>query len=214
MALDKRTWVNIAAGTVAIVAIVFGAKQCSDKQDACDEAQEWRKIVNDNTAAMNDATGTINDLRACLEDSIAEIAEKDTLVLQLRDSLNACREKLAKDCVPCNQKKKATAKKAPAKKAPAKKVCATPVASVAESVCDQAATVFVAPDTVRVRGNSARSDQIVVVNGDNSGTIIVNSNGNVNGNNIANINSDDAQKCEQFHSVRASVVVKRRIRCR
>lgn len=145
--LDKRTWVNIALGTVAAIAIVFGVKQCSDKKNAREEAQIWHETVDERNAAVTDASnaisaanGKIRDLR----DSVAVckdlIAEKDSTIAGLRDSLTVCRDakacactgkvgcdcKEAKGCDKCKKQAKPVAKKPVAKKPACKPAPAKP----------------------------------------------------------------------------------------
>lgn len=208
MALDKRTWANIAAGTVAVIAIVFGVKQCNDKRDASYEANQWHKMVNENTETMNNATGTINDLQLVLKEAAAEVAEKDSLIVDLRDSLIACREEKAKDCVPCKKKPVTTKKPVPAKKP----VPTKPVPVVTPVVADQTPDIYVAPDTVIVR-NTPKPAQTIIINGDNNGsvntgTIIVNGDNN----DVNNSNGTKKQKNENADL--GKVVMIKRVRCR
>ncbi|MBR2286273.1 MAG: hypothetical protein IJ866_02360 [Alphaproteobacteria bacterium] len=105
MAMDKRTWANIALGTVAVIAIVFGVKQCSDKRAARDEAQEWHTLVSKNNTALTDASNAVeaangriselNDENSALRDTIVV---RDSTIADLRDSLAVCREAKACAC--------------------------------------------------------------------------------------------------------------------
>jgi len=194
MAMDKRTWVNIAAGTVAIIAIIFGVKQCSDKQDAREEAQEWHSIVNRNNETLTDASNALTDANnriKDLTDSLAagknEIATRDSTIANLRDSLTTCLD--SKAC-PCKPKTKAPCKCK--KKTKTVKVAQKPCKPAPQKPCKTTTDVEVTSGENKfvVSGACTRPDQAVIVNGDNNGVVIVNSNGIVNANdNINGINN-------------------------
>lgn len=202
MAMDKRTWVNIAAGTVAVLAIVFGVKQCNDKEIAREQVKAHKESVRENneTAKNCDISnvicvldGRINELTDSLQTSKEIIAQKDSTIAVLRDSLDVC--KTGKGRCPCTPKKtnnntKPVAKPAPAKPAPAKPVAKpAPATPVVEVTSGEKKVVVYEPD--------AKPDQSVIVNGDNSGTIIVNANGIVENN--------DRKAQEQYKTAKNTV---------
>ena len=199
MTKDKRFWVNVAAGTVAVIAIAFGVKQCSDKNVARDSADTWRNEVTKSNGAMTDAINTIREYGELTEDLQGIIAQKDSTIAVLRDSLDVCREAKACKCktntakVGCGcAKKPAPVKKTtPAKPAP---------------VCDQKPVVEVVSgeNKVIVRDTDVKPNQQVIVNGDNSGTIVVNANGIVN-----TAAQSEQQKVYRIHSE-----IVKKVRCR
>ena len=217
MKTDKRFWSHVAAGTVAVIAIVFGVKQCSDKQDARQVAQQWRAEVNKKNEIMTEASSVLASAREEIDilenenDALRDtIAVRDSTIAVLRDSLDICQGK-KKECIPC--KKKAT----PAKKKPVAKktVSAKPVAAKP--------AVFVTKDTVIVSADAPKPSQGVIVNGDNNGQIIINANGIVNAN--GNVNGHDNQVNKAKDKVEAArraylescgqaVVLDTRVKCR
>lgn len=214
-AMDKRTWVNIAAGTIAVLAIVFGVKQCSDKQVAREEAQGWHARVNQNNETLTDARnalsaceGKIKDLTDELADREDVIAGQDSLILQLRDSLAVCREGQACPCTKgakCNCKPACpSCKKKPARTTrpvrttrPSRPTTTQPTTPVVEQKPVETVSVVSHKDSVVVTATATQKpDQAVIVNGDNNGVVIVNSNGvvNANGNVNGHDNNVDTQK--------------------
>ena len=213
MTKDKRFWVNVAAGTVAVIAIAFGVKQCSDKNVARDSADTWRNEVTKSNGAMTDAINTIREYGELTEDLQGIIAQKDSTIAVLRDSLDVCREAKACKCktntakVGCGcAKKPAPVKKTtPAKPAPAKPA----------PVCDPKPVVEVVSgeNKVIVRDTDVKPNQQVIVNGDNSGTIIVNANGIVNGVNTPSA-SDNRKQMMRGYSVTSRVYLGTRSKCK
>ena len=216
MAINKRLLANIAAGTVAVAAIVFGVKQCSDKNGARDEAKNWHALFNEKNEALINASnakdaankhidelkGEVGDLADSLIFKNGVIAQKDSTILQLTDSLAVVNGKLVecenskkakKDCG-CRGKKKTSVKK-PVAEAPAKEPCTV----VKTPECDQKPVVFVEKDEkkVVVKDTPKTPDQSVIVNGVNSGTIIVNANGIVSDNTIVNGNNNTVNSAKQ-----------------
>lgn len=229
MAKDKRFWAHVAAGTVATIAIICGVWQCSEKDDARFEASQWKKAYNDNKVSEEDLTnaeeaviaanGKIRELRDSVKVCKDLIAQKDSTILVLRDSLDTCRDAKACDCKPnaktvgcdCNKKvattnKKTTTKKtaqpAPAKPAPAKPAPAKPVVEVTSG-----------EDKVVIYDDAKKPDQAVIVNGDNSGTIIVNANGIVKD---VNTNAPSNNRKQMMNACRTTttVVLGTRSKCR
>lgn len=177
--LDKKNWITIAAGTIAAIAIIFGIKECSDKQDAVRDAEdlknsmlvEVRDGVNDLQKDAKDIKGAIQKHDADIKDAIQE---HDKTVNDKLDTLKAhCDKQKPCNCKPA--KKPVPAKPAPVKPAPVKPV----ETKVAVEVVSGENKVIVSKDV-------AKPDQAVIVNGDNSGTIIFNANGIVSGNAIVN----------------------------
>ena len=187
MTADKRFWTRIAAGTVAIIAIVCG---CSDKKESgCANAEVVAALGRVDSVLNNvqtriadlgkenenlrDEIGNLTDENDALRDTIVV---RDSTIAQLRDSLNDCRQ--SKECLPCKKKK------APVKKAPAKPVAVKP--------CEPKTIVEVVSgeNKVVVNNDAIKPNQAVIVNGDNSGTVIVNANGIVSGNAIVNGNNN------------------------
>ena len=241
MAINKRTWVNIAAGTVAVLAIVFGVKQCSDKKEAREEAQEWHSLVNNNNETLADAKNALSvresevkNLTDSLSASKGIIAQKDSTILVLQDSLAVVNGKL-EDCEKskaCPCKKPSTAKcgcnkKKTVAKKPVAKPVAQPCKKVEVPVCDQKPVVYVEQEetksVVKVDDCAKKPDQSVIVNGDNNGTIIVNANGIVNGNTIVNGNNNNVNTAEDKVAAArraylqscqgCAVVLKERVKC-
>ena len=112
--IEKNTWVNIAAGTVAVIAILFGVKQCGDKQSAQRDAEEVRKSVivdirNDVDGLRQDAQD-IKDLIVDHDNDIKDaIAGHDEKVNNKLDTLAAHCDSLKNSiapCKPCNKKQK------------------------------------------------------------------------------------------------------------
>ena len=213
--IDKRTWVNIAAGAVAVIAIVFGVKQCTDKRTARGEAQEWQNIIERNNDALTNAKNAIVAADAEISGLESEnsalrdtIVVRDSTIADLRDSLAVCRDakacacqgnktgcdcKEAKtncDCCKCEKPAKQAKKPAKPAKKPAKPAQPAKPAPVKPTPCPEQKTEIVAtPDTVVVRTNAHTPTQTVVITGDNNGNVIVNANGVVNAN--GNVNGHD-----------------------
>ena len=225
MAKDKRFWAHFAAGTVATIAIICGVWQCSEKDDARFEASQWKKAYNDNKVSEEDlsnaseaviaANGKIRELRDSVKVCKDLIAQKDSTILVLRDSLDTCRDAKACGCKPnaktvgcdCN-KKPATPKKAtPAKPAPAKP------APVQPSEPKKVVEVTSGEDKVVIYDDAKKPDQAVIVNGDNSGTIIVNANGIVKD---VNTNAPSNNRKQMMNACRTTttVVLGTRSKCR
>lgn len=107
--IEKNTWVNIAAGTVAVIAILFGVKQCGDKQSAQRDAEEVRKSVivdirNDVDGLRQDAQD-IKDLVVDHDNDIKDaIAGHDEKVNNKLDTLAAHCDSLKSSIAPCNKK--------------------------------------------------------------------------------------------------------------
>ncbi len=110
--LDKNTWVNIAAGTVAVIAIIFGMKQCSDKQSAERATEEVRNSVivevRDDVKGLHQDAQDIKDLIKDHDQDIKDaVAEHDTKVNNKLDTLAAHCDSLKnsiKPCQPCAKK--------------------------------------------------------------------------------------------------------------
>ena len=218
MRTDKRFWTHVAAGTAAVIAVVFGVKQCSDKQGAnrTAEAVKTELVVADSLIAradrhidgLNHKLDSLSDENAALRDTIAVRDEK---IADLRDSLAICQD----GKVDCGCKKKTT----PAK--PATKPATKPAPAKPAKVVDAKPAVFVTKDTVIVSAGAPVPDQGVIVNGDNNGQIIINANGIVNANDNVNghdnnVNSDDTarKQRELLEQYANRTVVVKKVRCR
>ena len=206
MAMDKRTWVNIAAGTVAVIAIIFGAKQCSDKQGAMRENERCRDVaVRIDSAATRIGRG-IDDLRKDNGEIKDLIEAHDEIVNEKLDTLKAhcdkmkpcdcngdakaCACKPGCDCCKCKPAKPAKPQKPRTSRPtqPATPVVTQPTTPVAEQKPAETVRVVADKDSVVVT-TTRKPDQAVIVNGDNNGVVIVNSNGVVNAN--GNINGNN-----------------------
>lgn len=225
MAKDKRFWAHVAAGSVATIAIICGVWQCSEKDDARFEANQWKQAYNDNkvvkedldaaTAAVTAANGKIRELRDSIDVCKDLIAQKDSTILVLRDSLDTCRDAKACDCKPgakkvgcdCNKKPAAPKKNTSAKPAPAKP------APVQPSEPKKVVEVTSGEDKVVIYDDAKKPDQAVIVNGDNSGTIIVNANGIVKD---VNTNAPSNNRKQMMNACRTTttVVLGTRSKCR
>lgn len=214
MKTDKRFWVNVAAGTVAVVAIVFGAKQCSDKNTAVRDAEAARNSVlvdvrNGVDSLRQDARDIKDLVEQHDEDIKGAIKEHDGRVNEKLDTLAAhcdsLRNSMAKPCKPAPVKKPAAKKPVqaqPAKPAP---------------VVDQTPVIFVATDkdTVSIRGNVETPTQTVVITGDNNGVVVVNGNGIVRVNNNAKDKVEEARQAyNDACQTGCTVVLKQRVKCR
>lgn len=110
--LNKNTWVNIAAGTVAVIAIVFGMKQCSDKQSAERAAEEAHnstivEVRNEVDGLRQDAQDIKDLIKDHDQDIKNAVAEHDTTVNNKLDTLAAHCDSLKnsiKPCQPCAKK--------------------------------------------------------------------------------------------------------------
>jgi len=168
MTTDKRFWIRIAAGTVAIIAIASG---CGDrKTTGCENAE----VV----AALDRIEAGVDGLREDTKEIKDLIVTHDKTVNDKLDTLKAhCDKQKPCDCKPV---KKASVKKPGAVKPASVKPVAKPVeAKVAVEVVS-------GENKVVVHDDAMKPNQAVIVNGENSGTIIVNANGIVNGNAIVN----------------------------
>ena len=223
--IDKRTLVNIAAGTVAAVAVLFGISQCNGKNAAVRDAdvkrdslliQMGQGIVNlhsDNEEIKDLIEEHDADIKDLIEEHDADI--KDAIAAH-DDKVNKNLDTLKANCKPCQKKakpaKKATAKKpAPAKPAPAKPVPAKP-APVEPQVVNQTPDIYVTPDTVIVH-KVPKQQQTVIINGDNNGSVntgvII-----VNGDNSSANNSNGAEKQKNTNADLGRIVSIKRVRCR
>lgn len=233
MAMDKRDWANIAAGTVAAIAILFGVSQCNGKKNAVrdyDELKSGSAVVLDQVKdGVSELRKGVKDLRKDAEEIKDMIEDHDDTVNAKLDTLQArcdrkqdckCNDncKGGKDCKCCVKKpvKKPVAKKKPVV-APVK---AEPV-KVAE-VKDQTPVVLVTKDTVLVRGQTEKPAQTVVITGDNNGNVIVNNGGVVNANDNVNghdnnVNSAAAERKRRMYmdACRTTVRIKtgERVKC-
>ena len=228
MAMDKRDWANIAAGTVAAIAIVFGISQCNGKDAAVRRAvKESRdstlvqigKGVDDLRDGVRDLGDGVKDLHEDAEEIKDMIEEHDETVNQKLDTLKAHCDSMATKVGAKKPVKKPVAKKKPVV-APIK---AEPVKL--PEVKDQTPVVLVTKDTVLVRGQTEKPAQTVVITGDNNGNVIVNNggvvnaNGNVNGHDN-NVNAESEAKrqqalLDQYVSSRnsACVATGRKVKC-
>lgn len=181
--MDKKTWINIAAVTIAVVMLVFGVKECSDKQNAVRENERLSDRVD---ASLSRIEAGVGDLREDTKGITNLIMAHDAIVNEKLDTLKAhCGTQKPCDCKPV---KKAPVKKPVAvKPAPAKPVV-KPVEKPAEAKV--AVEVVSGENKVVVPVDAVKPNQAVIVNGENSGTIIVNANGIVNGNAIVNGNNN------------------------
>lgn len=235
MAIDKKTWVNIAAGTVAGVAILFAVSQCNGKRAAERDAKDAQATMLENVCGgVNELRSDTKDIKDMIVVHDADIKEAiATHDADIKDAIkehdkkvNAKLDSLNVNCKPC-QKKKAPVKKTSVKPAPVKPAPAQPC-KPAPVVCDETPSIYVTPDTVIVR-NAPKPNQMVVVNGENSGTIIVNANGIVSGNAIVNgdnntvvngnnnkVNVDKVAEARRkyLESVHTPVVLNARVKCR
>lgn len=186
MTTDKRFWMRIAAGTVAIIAIASG---CGDrKTTGCENAEVVAALdrieagvdgLREDTKYIKEDTKEIKDL----------IETHDKTVNEKLDTLKAhCDKQKSCDCKPVKKapvKKPGAVKPAPVKPAPAKPAPVKPVEPAVEEP-KVAVEVVSGENKVVVPVDAVKPNQAVIVNGDNSGTIIVNANGIVNGNAIVN----------------------------
>ncbi len=186
--LDKKAWVNIAAGTIAVIAIMFGVKECGDKRDAVRETEDLKKsVLVEVRDGVNDLRKDAKDIKGLIithdYDVKDLIVTHDRVVNEKLDTLKAhCDKQKPCDCKPVNNNRK------PTKPARSTKPVTTVVAQPAARVTDTktAVEVVAGQNKVVVKDDTVKPNQAVIVNGENSGTIIVNANGIVSGNAIVN----------------------------
>ena len=224
MAKDKRFWAHVAAGTVATIAVICGVWQCSDKDEARSEASEWRAAFQDTKEALDDAgvvianaNGKIRELRDSVAVCKKLIAQKDSTIVVLRDSLDVCRDAKACGCKPSAKTVDCGCNTKPAVKKPAAKPVATKPAPVkAAEPCEPKPVVKVVSgeDKVVVYDDAKKPDQAVIVNGDNSGTIIVNANGIVKDVNTPTVAAERRKQMMQGCTTTTTIVLGTRSKCR
>ena len=178
MKLDRSTWISIAAGTVAAIAVTLSAVQCSDNAKMhknCDSVKQELANLNEKVSENTENIKILGDNDQKLQNHINRHNERINMLEDDVDSL-----KIVVDSTACKCEKPAVKKpaaKKPAAKKPAAKKPDTPKAEPKKD-CDVKVEVVSGEDKVIVRGNNDnKADQTVVITGDNNGTVIVNSEG-------------------------------------
>ena len=172
MAMGTRKWwiVHTAAGVAAVLLMVFGVSQCSNKNAERSENDDLKKSVVRSSAALDSARATVERVRNVNEYLVRDNrAKADTIKMQrdsiivLNDSLDVVNKKLV-DCR--NSKKK---KQVPVKTKPQPKPVVKP----------QPAKPQPKDTVVIVLGNTKKCNDDVRVeldNSKNSGNIVVSKN--------------------------------------
>lgn len=185
MKLDRSTWISIAAGTVAVIAVTLSAVQCSDNAKMhknCDSVKQELANLNEQVGENTENIKTLGDINQKLQNQVNRHNERINVLEDNVDSL-----KIVVDSTACKCEKPAVKKpaaKKPAAKKPAAKKPDTPKTVKDEPKaepkkdCDVKVEVVSGEDKVIVReNNDNKADQTVVITGDNNGTVIVNSEG-------------------------------------
>ena len=178
MKLDRSTWISIAAGTVAVIAVTLSAVQCSDNAKMhknCDSVKQELANLNEKVSENTENIKLLGENDQKLQNQINRHNERTNMLEEDVHSL-----KIVVDSTACKCEKPAVKKpaaKKPAAKKPAAKKPDTPKAEPKKD-CDVKVEVVSGEDKVIVRGNNDnKADQTVVITGDNNGTVIVNSEG-------------------------------------
>lgn len=211
MKLDRSTWISIAAGTVAVIAVTLSAAQCSDNAKMhknCDNVKQELANLNEQVGKNTEDIRILGDNDQKLQNQINKHEDRIILLEDDVDNLKIVVDSTACKCEkPAAKKpaaKKPVAKKPVAKKPVAKKPVAKKPAvkepdapkpvkdepkAEPKKDCDVKVEVVSGEDKVIVRGTQKTTDDKVIVNGDNNGQIIINTNGVVNAN--GNVNGHD-----------------------
>lgn len=214
MFMTKKTrniLVHTGAGVAALLLVVFGVKQCSDKNDARSDLDAVRAEAESITNNCNEMALTYEQAlkdyagRAqVVVDSLAnELVVRDSTIAVLRDSLDVTAKKLD-DCLNCkknNKKRPAAAKKPVAAKKTAAKTCTTVKTVANAGNCADSTTMT----TVEVSKPVTNATGVSIGSGAQNNHVNIN-NGTVN-NYYAPV--DTMKKCASA----SQTVVIRRIYC-
>lgn len=227
--LDKKILIHSAAGVGAVILLMFGISQCNGKSSAEDERDavvaNCDSVVAQRDSIVSQATDVINQARRQIADlrnanrNLTEVNEQqgDSIVV-LNDSIGVLNDSIVHlndqliDCQERNRRAPVTPVKKKQGQGGKKKQ------PVARRDGDGAHGTVVR-DTVRKRevtvpvatpgGNN------VIVNGDNSGQIIINNGGIVTGNGIVNNtyvnarNVDAEKKAQQLRDTTVVLKIRR-----
>ncbi|MBP5364199.1 MAG: hypothetical protein J6Y49_02515 [Alphaproteobacteria bacterium] len=219
-------WVNIGSGAIAVLAIaamIVATSKCSGAEQ---ENTQTARALASARAEIEQKDETIADLNEGIEYLKAENKmQKDSIDVmnQFNKDIKAENDSLKVNCV---QKKKKTARKPAAKPAakPATKPCVTPSVTVVSGdkkvvvgACGEekpSVKVTSAEKKVVVCGQDETKDQgRVIVNGDNNGQIIVNTNGIVEANGNVNGHDNNVNSASKG-SLEGYAIVRSRAKCR
>ncbi|MBE6457547.1 MAG: hypothetical protein E7011_01940 [Alphaproteobacteria bacterium] len=227
MATGSRKWwiVHTAAGVAAVLLMVFGVSQCSNKNAERSENDDLKKSVVRSSAALDSARATVERVRNVNEYLVRDNrAKADTIKMQrdsiivLNDSLDVVNKKLV-DCRNSKKKKQVPVKTKPQPKPVVKPQPAKPQPK--DTVVIVLDNTKKCNDDVRVElDNSKNSGNIVVSKNPCQGTEVVLKNGAVNNGNIVvgdnnnvvinnNVIADTLNQMKQHQAAYGYIRVKR-----
>ena len=181
MKLDRSTWISIAAGTVAAIAVTLSAVQCSDNAKMhrnCDSVKQELADLNDQVSVNTENIKILGENDQKLQNQVNKHTEHINQLENDVDSLKIVVDSTACKCEKPVAKQPAVKKPAAKKPAAKKPVVKEDPKTEPSKNCDVKVEVVSGEDKVVVHGNGdAKADQTVVITGNNNGTVIVNSEG-------------------------------------
>ena len=180
----KNILVATTAGVAALVLVLFGVKQCSDKKDARSDLEQARieaentskraDMLENNAAKLADFADSTQNV---CDDLRKEIAVRDSTIAELRDSLSVTSKQLD-SCLNCKQNnKKRTAKKsATARPARTSTTVAVKPVQNATPVAGETTTTVIVPEDANKAINATG---VTIGSGAHDNTVNIN-NGTIN----------------------------------